>query len=125
MGIKNGFKFQKFAFAKLLILTLSGFISMMDKAIRAFRSNSLSGAREDEMAAPAVAEREDEMTAAVAAEQRVIAYMRAQEGSVFTSTVVHALEEEIPETEIMKALRWLLQNGDLQMGATMNLELSE
>lgn len=77
------------------------------------------------MTMPEVAEREDEMMAPEVAEQRVIAYLRAQEGSVFTSAVVHALEEEIPESEIMKALRWLLQNGDLQMGATMNLELNE
>jgi hypothetical protein len=85
----------------------------MDKVIRTFRSKSLSGARKDEMTTPVVAE-------------QVIACVRHHAGTASTSTVVGALvEEQISETEIMKALRWLLQNGDLRMGATMNLELVE
>ena len=85
----------------------------MDKVIRTFRSKSLSGAREDEMTTPVVAE-------------HVIACLRHHAGTASTSTVVGALvDEQISETEIMKALRWLLQNGDLKMGATMDLELGE
>ena len=93
----------------------------MDKVIRTFRSKSLSGAREYEMTTPAVAEQGEDYI-----EQQVIACLRRHEGSASTSTVVHALEgEEISVNEIMKALRLLLQNGDLQMGATMHLELAE
>ncbi len=92
----------------------------MDKVIRTYRSKSLSGAREYEMTTPAVAEQGEDYI-----EQQVIACLRRHEGSASTSTVVHALEEEISVNEIMKALRLLLQNGDLQMGATMDLELAE
>ena len=113
MGVRKLFKSKGFDFAELLILTLSGFMQTMDKAILTFRSKSLSGAREVEMTAPAVAE------------QRVIAYLRDHAGNASASTVVQALEKEISEPEIMKTLRWLLQNGDLQMDATMNLELNE
>ncbi len=93
----------------------------MDKVIRTFRSKSLSGAREDEMTTPAVAEQGEDYI-----EQQVIACLRHHAGSASTSTVVRALvEEKISVKEIMKALRLLLQNGDLQMGATMDLELGE